>query len=75
MIVIIQCAASKAPTAGHLATADGEPVTFVAHPEIAPKNDGRVYARSDDAADNEETWRDMLLAYNRKPTDACAACL
>lgn len=67
MIAVIQCAASKRQNAGHLVTADGKPVTFVAHPEIAPRNDGCVYARPDDDADDGKSWRNALLAYNREP--------
>ncbi len=67
MIVVIQCAASKAPDAGHLVTADGTPVTFVAHPEIAPK-DNEFYARpDDDSGGGGKSWRHVLLAYNRQP--------
>jgi hypothetical protein len=66
MIVVIQCAASKSPNAGHLATADGKPVTFVAHPEIAP-NDNELYVRPDDDAGEGKSWREVLLAYNREP--------
>ena len=69
MIVIIQCAAGKATNAGHLVTADGKPVTFVAHPEIAPENGSRVYARPDDEAGEGKSWRDVLRAYNRQPSD------
>lgn len=65
MIVVIQCAARKAPNAGHLVTADGKPVTFVAHPEIAPRDDG-VYARPDDDAGEGRSWREVLLVYNRE---------
>jgi hypothetical protein len=67
MIVVIQCAASKAPNAGHLVTADGKSVTFVAHPEIAPRNEDHVYARPDDDAGEGKPWREVLLAYNREP--------
>jgi hypothetical protein len=67
MIVVIQCAASKAPNAGHLVTADGKLVTFVAHPEIAPRNEDHVYARPDDDAGKRKPWREVLLAYNREP--------
>jgi hypothetical protein len=66
MIVVIQCAATKAPNAGHLVTADGKPVTFVAHPKIAPKDD-KVYARPDDDAGEGRSWREVLRAYNRDP--------
>jgi hypothetical protein len=66
MIVVIQCAATKAPNAGHLVTADGKPVTFVVHPKIAPKDD-KVYARPDDDAGEGRSWREVLRAYNRDP--------
>lgn len=66
MIVVIQCAATKVAKAGHLVTAVGEPVTFVAHPEIAPK-DNKLYARPDDDAGEGRSWREALLAYNREP--------
>jgi hypothetical protein len=61
VIVLIQCAASKAVNAGHLVTADRKPVTFVAHPEIAPK-DNRFYARpDDDTREGGKSWREVLL--------------
>lgn len=66
MIVVIQCAATKAANAGHLVTADGKVVTFVAHPEIAPKTD-EFYARPDDDAGEGRSWREVLLAYNGEP--------
>ena len=66
MIVVIQCAARKSRNAGHLVTTDGKPVTFVAHPEIAPTTD-KLYARPDDDAGGGKSWRDILLAYNRQP--------
>ena len=66
MVVVIQCAASKASKAAHLVTADGEPVNFVAHPEIAPKDNG-LYLRPDDDAGKGKSWREVLLAYNREP--------
>jgi hypothetical protein len=48
VIVVIQCAASKAHGAGHLLTPAGVPVTFVADPEIAPVDDEHIHARPDD---------------------------
>ena len=39
MIVVIQCAASKRGDAGHLTTASGRPVDFVADPQSAPHTD------------------------------------
>jgi hypothetical protein len=65
MIAVIQCAASKRSDAGHLLTANGKPVVFVAHPEIAPADRARVYARPDDMADRGRSWRDVLLDYNK----------
>lgn len=66
MIVVIQCAASKASNAGNLVTADGTPVIFVAHPEIAPK-DNKFYGRPDDDAGQGKSWREGLLTYNQEP--------
>jgi hypothetical protein len=67
VIVVIQCAGSKRQNAGFLKTKDGRPVSFVAHPELAPAAVGCVYARPDDTSDAEGTWRDQLLAYNASP--------
>lgn len=67
MIVVIQCAAKKRDGAGHLRTKDGTPVLFVADPDKAPPKAGYVYARPDDIADDGNSWRDILLGYNRDP--------
>jgi hypothetical protein len=67
MIVVIQCAASKQPYAGHLTAENGRPVEFVANPQIAPPDDHRVYARTDDFVGNGKTWRQILIDYNRTP--------
>jgi hypothetical protein len=67
MIVVIQCAAKKRPDAGHLQTADGRNVLFVADPAGAPPSSTVQYARPDDLSDAGGTWREALLAYNRKP--------
>jgi hypothetical protein len=64
MIVVIQCAASKRPDAGHLVAASGKLVDFVAQPQIAPPNPDRVYARPDDLPEDGVSWRQLLLAYN-----------
>jgi hypothetical protein len=69
VIVVIQCAASKRAGAGHLVAADGRPVDFVADPGAAPSDQGRVYARPDDACGGAISWRQALLAYNREPRD------
>jgi hypothetical protein len=66
VIIVIQCAGSKRKDAGFLKTNDGRPVSFVAHPELAPPA-SCVYARPDDASDAGGTWRDQLLAYNASP--------
>jgi hypothetical protein len=67
VIVVIQCAGSKRKNAGYLKTKDGRPITFVAHPELAPPAATCVYARPDDPSDAGGTWRDVLLAYNASP--------
>jgi hypothetical protein len=72
MIAVIQCAASKAPDAGHLVTPSGIPVTFVAHPEIAPEDNGYVFARPDGDFGDGKSWRDVLLEYNDDPRDNLA---
>jgi hypothetical protein len=69
MIVIIQCAATKRSDAGHLVTADGKRVVFVAHPKIATHDSACVYALPDDVSAGAKTWRDVLLEYNGAPGD------
>jgi hypothetical protein len=65
MIVVIQCAASKRPGAGHLVSASGKPVDFVADPPAAPADPERIYARPDDPSDEAIPWRRVLLKYNQ----------
>jgi hypothetical protein len=67
MIVVIQCAASKQPNAGHMVTQDGKPVDFVANPHAAPPDHRRVYARPDDSAAGGKSWREHLVEYNKEP--------
>jgi len=69
MIVVIQCAASKRPDAGHLITSGGRPINFVAHPELAPTQDNRLYARPDDISENGMSWRAKLWIYNKSQKD------
>jgi hypothetical protein len=69
MITVIQCAASKRPDAGHLVAASGKLVDFVAHPQIAPRDPDRVYARADDIREDGTSWRQLLLKYNENPGD------
>ena len=61
---MIQCAARKQPDAGHLLTASGQPVYFVARPQIAPHQPNRLYARPDDLSNDGASWREHLLSYN-----------
>ena len=65
MIVVIQCAARKQLNAGTLRTRAGKPVCFVANPPPAP-HDRFAYARPDDLSDTGETWRNVLIRYNRE---------
>jgi hypothetical protein len=67
MIVVIQCAASKSAGAGHLASANGTPVVFVAQPQTAPPSDTFIYARPDDLSESGMSWRGVLLKYNETP--------
>lgn len=69
MIVVIQCAASKSPKAGHLRRRDGREVLFVAKPEKAPVDSKYVYAHPDDMSDTGKSWRHELLRYNAEPDD------
>ena len=65
MIVIIQCAARKRGDAGHLVTDAGKPVDVVAHPQAAPADVSRIYARPDDPPDHGVSWRQVLLDYKK----------
>ena len=66
VIVVMLCASSKQPDAGHLRRGDGRKVMFVARPHPAPADDGRVYAWPDDTADSGLSWRKELLRYNQR---------
>ena len=66
MKIVIQCAGSKnqtQPGAGFRAT-DNRQIKFVASPKLAPHSDQYAYARPDDMADDSQTWRERLIAYN-----------
>ena len=67
MIVVIQCAASKRPDAGHLSTPDGKSVMFVARPDLAPHDDSRLYAHPDDDCGTGSSWRKALKSYHTNP--------
>ncbi len=66
MRAVIQCASSKTEGAGHLHTAAGEPVTFVARPDEAAALCPRgVFARPDDLAPGlGRSWRSLLIEAN-----------
>jgi hypothetical protein len=67
MIVVIQCAASKRPDAGHFRARDGKKVLFVADPARAPVSADVIYARPDDCADDGISWREHVARYNANP--------
>jgi len=73
--VVIQCAgsknrpASKDPSAGCFVTADGNPILFVADPEIAPQQSELEYRRPDDIALSGLSWREELVKYNKTYRD------
>lgn len=46
--------------------ADGQPVAFVAQPDLAPARASFVHARPDDVADTGRTWREELVGYNQQ---------
>ena len=66
MKIVIQCARRKDQRAGSLKDANGQPVLFVANPDLAPPAEGCTYARPDDQAPNGRTWRDLLVEYNNE---------
>ncbi len=71
MKIVIQCASKKTPGAGCLTTGDGRRVSFIAHPEVAPSDRDKIYARPDDLASDGKTWREILLAYNELENNPC----
>ena len=73
--VVIQCAASKDPNAGCLATADGKPVLFVADLATAPRGTEVEYRRPDDIAPSGLSWREELVKYNKTYRDTGANLL
>lgn len=65
--LVIPCASGKRRGAGHLMTHDGKKVLFVGDPAKAAPTSNVVYARPDDATDDNPsmTWRDKLIEANR----------
>ena len=70
MIAVIQCAAGKKPSAGHMLTENKQPVMFVADLQKAPPDESITYKRPDDLARSGLSWRDVLIGYNSKYKDA-----
>lgn len=68
MLIVIQCASRKNPTAGHLCSRNGQKMRFVADPVSAPTSLEYAYARPDDISDTGNSWRDALLRYNENPS-------
>lgn len=69
MIVVIQCAAGKDQSVGHMLAKNGRKVMFVADPQNAPPEGSTIYKHPDDPALSELSWRDLLVKYNRKYKD------
>ena len=68
MKVVIQCAASKSPRAGHFRAVDGRLVKFVANPAGSAQEAGVLHARPDDLSDKPGlTWRQRLVDEAKKP--------
>ena len=68
-IVVMLCARRKQHGAGQLRRSDGRKMMFVARPDLAPARADCSYARPDDPAGNELSWRQELLHYNQTPGD------
>ena len=66
MIAVILCAARKHNDAGYFRNRDGQPVRFVAQPDLAQPSKIYTYARPDDVADVGGTWRELLSDYNKR---------
>lgn len=72
IIVVIQCAAGKDPSAGRMITENKRPVIFVADPRKAPPDKSVIYSRPDDPAHSGISWRDILVEYNKKYKDSAS---
>lgn len=75
MKAVIQCATTKRFDAGRLITRDGKLVEFVAHPELAPAQANRIYARPDDISDRGMSWREQLWKYNENEKTNGIVCI
>ena len=66
MKAVIQCSATKRRAAGSF-TSTGQRVKFVAHPELYRRAASHSLFRPDDTMPSTSTtWRQHLLAYNRR---------
>lgn len=64
MKFVIQCAGDK-NSGGFWLNNEGRRILFVAHPEYARPESDVIFARPDDKADPNTSWRELLLSYNR----------
>ena len=69
-IAVILCAARKHNDAGYFRKRNGQPVRFVAQPDLAQPSKIYTYSRPDDVADVGGTWRELLSDYNKRNRDA-----
>ena len=67
MIIVMACAGRK-HNAGRLALRR-QFVHFVAHPETYIDFHDGVFAAPDDTAEDGQSWREKLAAYNQTPQD------
>ena len=72
IIAVIQCAAGKNPSAGHMLKENGQRVMFVADPQKAPVDESIIYKRPDDLARSGLSWRNALIEYNGKYKNAAS---
>ena len=71
MKIVIPCAAGKFPVecgdfSGFMRDANGNPVKFVAEPDLAPKSKELRYVSPDCDYDSSMTFREKLRSYNEK---------
>ena len=67
LTAVIACAGTKAASRGHLTLENGQRVRFVADPREAPRSASITYQRPDHFARSGQSWRDVLVEYNRAP--------
>lgn len=72
MVVVIQCAAGKNQSAGHMLAENGRRVMFVADPQKAPSDEAIIYKHPDCLTHSGQSWREALIEYNEKYKDAAS---